>query len=246
MEGPPRRNGEDDTDKKHTGDYLAEKLIAQITKVGVKYIAAIGSDNTGNTKKARRLVAAEFPTIINFSDPIHHMNLMIGDITSLPEFQDIVEKVKRILTYFNKSWAATSVLAEKRAEQGIGQGLEKIGKTRFATVWRGSNSIQNSLPLIRELVKNGEIAVKEVNELFKERSAALNFEIELIKYNSIIAPVAHSIKSLESTQTTPADVYIFWLAIAASIKEYLGKGSNVTRISNTLAEKITKIINTRY
>lgn len=53
----------------------------------------------------------------------------------------------------------------------------------------------------------------------------------MIKYNSIIAPIVHSIKSLESTQTTPADVYVFWLAIVASIKEYLSKGSVITDIS---------------
>jgi hypothetical protein len=41
----------------------------------------------------------------------------------------VVEKVKRMLTFFNKSWAATSALSARRAEVGIQRGLEKIGKT---------------------------------------------------------------------------------------------------------------------
>jgi hypothetical protein len=62
----------------------------------------------------------------------------------------------------------------------------------------------------------------------------------------IVAPLAHSIKSLESTQTTASDVYIFWLAIAASLKELFSKGVRVTGISNQLAAKVTAIVNKRY
>jgi len=59
----------------------------------------------------------------------------------------------------------------------------------------------------------------------------------------IVAPLAHS---MESTQTTASDVYIFWLAIAASLKDIFSKGVRVTRISNRLAAKVTAIVNKQY
>jgi hypothetical protein len=64
-------------------------LLQIITRIGVEHFAGLGSDNTGNTKKAQRITKTTFPTIINFSDPMHHLNLTIGDITSLPEFKDV-------------------------------------------------------------------------------------------------------------------------------------------------------------
>jgi len=43
-----------------------------------------------------------------------------------------------------------------------------------------------------------------------------------------------------------SDVYIFWIAIIATIKELLKNGSAITGVSNELALKIICIINTHY
>jgi hypothetical protein len=149
-----------------------------INHVGPYRFAAVGSDSTGNTKNARRNVVKDIPTIINFGDPIHHLNLTIKDITDLPDFKQVgslcsecqsqpdltvyqvVAQLRKTLTFFSKSWASTHALGTLRQEEGVSQGLESIGKTRFATVWRGSTSVEQCLPLIRTLVTRGEIHVK--------------------------------------------------------------------------------------
>lgn len=47
------------------------------------------SDNTGNTKKARRNIAEKFPTVMNLADVCHHLANTAKDISKLPEFQKV-------------------------------------------------------------------------------------------------------------------------------------------------------------
>jgi len=66
---------------------------------------------------------------------------------------------------------------------------------------------------------------------------------ELACYTSIMAPVARSIKALEGRAANAADVYIFWLAIAASLRNLFLRDGD---IDDELAEKVTAIVNRRY
>ena len=58
-----------------------------------------------------------------------------------------------------------------------------------------------------------------------------------------MAPIAHSIKALEGRAATAADVYIFWLAIAASLRNLFQCDQDIDK---ELAEKVTAILNRRY
>ena len=58
-----------------------------------------------------------------------------------------------------------------------------------------------------------------------------------------MAPIARSIKALEGRVTNAADVYIFWLAIAASLRNLFSQDQD---IDNELAQKVTAIVNRRY
>jgi len=72
----------------------------------------------------------------------------------------VVRQVRQTLTFFSHSWVSSNALTTKRKEAGVNQGLEKIGKTRFATVWHGSASLEECLPLIWDLVSKGDVVVK--------------------------------------------------------------------------------------
>ena len=61
-----------------------------------------------------------------------------------------------------------------------------------------------------------------------------------------MAPIARSIKALESRVANAADVFIFWLGIAASLRSLFSKPSQVTGITSELAGKVTTIVNRRY
>ena len=73
--------------------------------------------------------------------------------------------------------------------------------------------------------------------------ATTTYSSELATYTSIMAPIARSIKALEGRVTNAADVYIFWLAIAASLRKLFLRDQDINK---ELAQKVTAIVNRRY
>lgn len=49
----------------------------------------------------------------------------------------------------------------------------------------------------------------------------MQFELDLIQFISVGEGIARAIECLEATATNPADVYLYWLAVLASIKSAL-------------------------
>ena len=83
--------------------------------------------------------------------------------------------------------------------------------------------------------------------LFQPRSkVTTEYMNDLAMYTSVMAPITWSIKALESQVTYAADVFIFWLGIAASLCDLFSKSSQVTGITSELAGKVTRIVNRRY
>lgn len=56
-------------------------------------------------------------------------------------------------------------------------------------------------------------------------------------------PIARSIKALEGRAANAADIYIFWLAIASSLRSLFARDGD---IGEETAENVTAIINRRY
>jgi hypothetical protein len=72
------------------------------------------------------------------------------------------------------------------------------------------------------------------------------FERTLLQYINIVAPIIRSLWSLEAAHANASDVFVFWLAIAATLKDLFSKGFEKTGIQNSLAYKVTAIFNKRY
>jgi hypothetical protein len=51
--------------------------------------------------------------------------------------------------------------------------------------------------------------------------ATKTFKYDLEQLLLVIGPIAKSIKCLESSHSTVADVYLFWLAIVASLEDLI-------------------------
>jgi hypothetical protein len=51
---------------------------------------------------------------------------------------------------------------------------------------------------------------------------------------------------LEAAHANASDVFIFWLAIAATLNDLFAKGSEKTGIARSLAYEVTAIFNKRY
>ena len=73
-----------------------------------------------------------------------------------------------------------------------------------------------------------------------------NFEGMLLQYINIVAPIIRSLWSLEAAHANASDVFIFWLAAAATLKDLFSKGSEKTGITDLLAREVMGIFNKRY
>ncbi|PVF93460.1 hypothetical protein CPB86DRAFT_715359, partial [Serendipita vermifera] len=220
--------------------------------IGPHRFAAIGSDSASLTKSARRELTQKYPTILNFADPCHHLNLTIKDITALPDFKDTIQDVKAIVAFFSKSHKAAIELRELNLANNITRGLEKVGRTRFATHYWSVLSAHRSHDQIEKLVRDGKVTFgvtlknQNVSEAVMSQESSILFKSELLRYLSIIDPIVRTIQCLESANLNVADVYVFWLAIAATLRDLFDKPQLDITISEELKSQITTIVNRRY
>jgi hypothetical protein len=84
--------------------------------------------------------------------------------------------------------------------------------------------------------------------MFMNRASSTysQFESILLQYINIVAPIIRSLWSLEAAHANASDVFVFWLAIAATLKDLFSKGSEKTGIADSLTREITAIFNKRY
>jgi hypothetical protein len=61
-----------------------------IDSVGRERFSGICSDSTGNTKRARELVAEEVPGLIILADPCHHLNNLAKDLCKHTFFAQVL------------------------------------------------------------------------------------------------------------------------------------------------------------
>jgi hypothetical protein len=84
--------------------------------------------------------------------------------------------------------------------------------------------------------------LKKYNDIFTEDLEYLNFQLTLTQFVAIGEGIARCIECLEATATTPADVYLYWLAMVARMKQTL-----VTcKLPNDVCGEIRGIINARW
>jgi hypothetical protein len=166
--------------------------------------------------------------------------------------------LKAILKYFSKSSFGTFKLREART-LGDGDGpvnsLQKIGKTRFGTHWLAAVAIDPCLPFIRQLViaKTIKFKVRKIHDYQRFLTALYvkntqvqglfankfnrkynDFEEDLLRYSTVVAPLIRSLWSLEAAHANAADVFLFWLASAATLKDLFDQDADKTGIPRSL------------
>ncbi|KAG9225740.1 hypothetical protein CCMSSC00406_0009337 [Pleurotus cornucopiae] len=61
---------------------------------------------------------------------------------------------------------------------------------------------------------------------------------------AVLMPFARAIQCLESKETTAADVYLYWLAVVAQLKDLMSR--QTSKLENSIIESIRKIVNHRF
>jgi hypothetical protein len=82
--------------------------------------------------------------------------------------------------------------------------------------------------------------------MFLNRRAYQTLEQDLGTYVTLVGPFIRSLWSLEASHANASDVFVFWLAIAATLEELFAKGEEQTGIPVSLARRITAIFNSRW
>jgi hypothetical protein len=124
-----------------------------VDEIGWERIAAIVTDSTGNTRSARQWFTAIIPTAFNLPDIAHFLNNLIKDLVRINHFKEPISVVQHVVATMNKAHLGKTALDQVRAELGVGRGLEAIGKTRFGTIIRSSESVHRNVQAIKLVVE---------------------------------------------------------------------------------------------
>ncbi|KAJ6620535.1 hypothetical protein B0H10DRAFT_2163532 [Mycena sp. CBHHK59/15] len=203
----------------HTGKHLVALLLEVMKMIGVDHFTAVGSDSTGNTKLARKLVAEEVLMLLIVPDPCHHLSNTVKDICGLVYFVEVILKMRETITYFSHSMYSATHLKALRVILKINKGLVKIGKTRFGTLYCAGHSVHHRLPAITELITSGVINTDGADKVCQTRVDDSTFELELQQLIAILELIARVIKCLEGLDVTVGDVWKFYVAITAVLRD---------------------------
>ncbi|KAF9526167.1 ribonuclease H-like domain-containing protein [Crepidotus variabilis] len=235
--------GQECTNVSHTGEWISGLVLRVIEDIGPSRIGSVSADNTRNTRVAREIICRKLPQVLNLPDPEHFINNVWKEIANLPFWSTAIETIRRTLKYFKHANLAKSKLRQLRSDQSLGAGLESIGKTRFATLVWSALSVRRSLPAIRDLCSNEEIEIPVLQLLSHlDTPATLQFEILLTQFIAIGDPFARTIQCLEATSTNPADVYLYFIALVARLKQAL----ETCHVPEDVSGQIRAIVNRRW
>ncbi|CDO75802.1 hypothetical protein BN946_scf184934.g17 [Trametes cinnabarina] len=238
------------TDEHHTVPWVKSKILQSIGEIGISRTAAVCSDSTVVTLTTRAEINLEIPTIFDLRDCCHQLHNIIADITKLSAFTEPISTMKKIIAHFSKSTFGRAML-QKETEEGVRLlALQKVGKTRFGSHWTAVQSLLPAMPRIRELVQSKEVKFKHksIQSLFTGRfnPEYTRLEHALVQYTTIVEPLIRSLWALEASSANAADVFVFFTACAASLRDLFASGQRSTGISPEVAQTITNIFNDRY
>ncbi|KAF8600686.1 hypothetical protein BDV93DRAFT_608572 [Ceratobasidium sp. AG-I] len=242
--------GNEATGKSHTGKHIEAVLLKAMEDVGLECFSGVSSDSTGNTRLARELLATNCPWLIILPDPCHQMNNTAKDICDLEVFVDANRKMRIVIRFFRKSSYASHHLDNWRIILGVVKGLVSIGKTRFLTLYYAIHALIPCIPIIVQLIKTGVISVNPKHPLYwmRDKKEVRTFTDILTQEMSLLEPFARSVKCLESSASTPADVALFWLASLAVLHDTFtdsDKRDELMLTEDTITE-VRSIVNGRY
>ena len=105
------------------------------------------------------MLCQRYPHILNLQDACHLLNLAIKLICLLPEFEEIISRLRHILTFMSRSGYATEHFDLEHLKLGITCGLEGIGDTHFSTIYWAGKSMQRSIPVFQVIVENNTLGI---------------------------------------------------------------------------------------
>lgn len=79
---------------------------------------------------------------------------------------------------------------------------------------------------------------------FRRSKRSRDFQLMLDRYIAVTGPIAKSIECIEGTSTTACDIFVFWIATIASIKDALENED--LDFPPDVCEQIRSVLNARW
>ncbi|KAJ6486304.1 hypothetical protein DFH09DRAFT_948883 [Mycena vulgaris] len=209
---------------------------------------AVASDNASPLRKGRHLTVTKFLQTFDFADACHNLHNACKDICNIPVFQPIIAELEEILAFMSLSSYSRDWFDETRKSLGISRGLQSVGETRFATIYRSLDSVLRGIPEFSSIVRNRTLGI-DAEKHFLDDEDVYKFRRDLTRLVSVLMPFAWAIQCLESKDTTPANVYLYWLAIFAQLNDLISKdddAGNKSKYATTVKELIRSIVNFQF
>ncbi|KAJ7835153.1 hypothetical protein B0H13DRAFT_1539242, partial [Mycena leptocephala] len=217
-----------------------------IRKIGENRFCAVVSDKAANINRGRGLAVALFPRIFDLSDACHNLHSACKDICNIPVFKLIIADLREVLATMSLSSYSQDWFDLARKSLDISRGLESVRETRFATIYWSLDSTLRRIPAFKSIVLDVGIGLQRH---FLDDEDADKFKRDLTRLGAVLMPFARAIQCLESKDTTPADVYLYWLAVVAQFNDLITKDDNTglkSKYQTTVKELIRSIANFRF
>lgn len=82
--------------------------------------------------------------------------------------------------------------------------------------------------------------------IFSDDDTVFEFQRDLKRLGAILMPFARAIQCLEAKETTPADVYTYWLAVVAHLQDLMKKDTERSKYNEELKDVVRQIANSRF
>ncbi|XP_036142944.1 zinc finger BED domain-containing protein 4-like [Monomorium pharaonis] len=223
--------------KNHTAEYLAKSLntIIKEFKLNCSKITAIITDSAANIKLAIEKTVGKYKHLACFAHILSH--LVPDALTSMSDAQEIIHKVKKIVTTVRKSIVASDELKNLQLRDGKTEGTVLRFIRDVPTRW---NSTLYMLDRFLELEK---YVYPVILKCEKPLDMLRHDEIKTLKEMiSIMRPIERAITEI-SGEAYPTCSIIIPLVRCMNVTIYFNKPD--TQIGITFKEKLQSAINNR-
>lgn len=234
-------------DESHTSEYIAAKLISIFDEWGLKkeLLHSAVTDGATNMVKAIDIAFGKNKHIVCFA---HLLNLVaFWSIEAIPEIKLLIDKVKRVVTWFKHSVRASD---ELRAESCLK--LIQSVETRWNSTYEMIERFLHRSPILNSIIHRHTTApsmtsaaenchLKEIMQLLEPlQSATKQLSGEKYATSSIAIPIATNLHNRISNISTTSDIGVkFKEAILNAMKKRL-------KVEQVLSLSISTLLDPRW
>jgi 3-methyladenine DNA glycosylase/8-oxoguanine DNA glycosylase len=158
---------------------------------------------------------------------MHSFSLLVGSLLGHPWAKDIIKRAQRMVTYFNASTRAHSLLMESAKNLGISGQLQSSNTTRFTSVHIMLQSVVKMDQPLHAVLNRHPDQIKDKQGEVKLIIADRQFWAATEVLSTLLEPFSQVVMAIQSQTANLADTTRYWLYLARSFKAELPKLTHV-------------------